>query len=95
MDAGLYGSDVTGSTAFQTARTIMANQCFTCHGDWAAFAETDFVTSGRVVAGDPNGSLLYTKIRGNDSGTAGDMPLGKSDLTAEEIASIKSWIAGM
>ncbi|MEN0058040.1 MAG: hypothetical protein AAGB31_04345 [Bdellovibrio sp.] len=94
LDADLYGSDVTGSAAFMSARVVMVNQCFRCHGEWASYNEADFVTQGLVVAGSPSGSVLYQSLKGNDSGVTGTMPEG-GNLSSDEMMTIKSWIAGM
>lgn len=95
MDKDIYGSEITGSAAFLAARVVLANQCFSCHSAWSAYTETDYVSSGRVVAGNPNSSTLYTSIKGNDSGTTGTMPANGSTLSSGELLLIKSWIQAM
>jgi uncharacterized membrane protein len=94
-DANLYGTTVSGTSNFQNARTILSNKCFSCHANWSGYSETQFVTSGYVVSGSTTESILYTRIRGNDTGTAGDMPVSGSNLTTDEIATMKAWIQGI
>lgn len=93
-DANLYGSSVSGSTNFLQARAILANKCFSCHAEWSGYDEAQYVSTGRVSSGSPSNSSLYTRIRGNDTGTAGDMPLTGANLTTEEMTLIKTWISG-
>lgn len=89
-----YGSSVTGSANFIAARTVMVNKCFSCHGDFAAWNESEFVSNGRVVQNSLIDSTLYTRIRGNTTGLAGNMPPGEN-LSSEEITLFKTWIAAM
>ena len=89
-----YGANLTGSSAFFSARDVMISRCFTCHSEWALLNEDEFESTGLVTGGDPNVSPLYIKISGNDSGIQGDMPPSDS-LSADEIQRIKSWIIGM
>ncbi len=93
-DALKYGSSVTGSASFLAARAVMLNSCFACHGSWSAWTEAEFISNGRVVAGSLVDSLLYTRIRGNSTGIAGDMPQNGS-LSSEDIVIIKTWILGI
>lgn len=93
-DALKYGSNVTGSAQFLTARTVMLSTCFACHGSWSAWNEADFISNGRVVARSLVDSALYTRIRGNSTGVVGDMPQNSS-LSSDDIVAIKNWILGM
>lgn len=95
LDADIYGANVTGSAAFLAARYVLSSQCFRCHGSWASYNESQFVSNGLVVARNASSSSLYTSIRGNDTGIAGNMPVGATNLTSEEISTIKSWISAM
>jgi uncharacterized membrane protein len=94
-DASLYGSAISGTSNFQSARTILSNKCFSCHANWSAYTETQYVSAGLVVAGSTTGSTLYTRIRGNDTGTAGDMPISGANLTTDEVTTMKTWIQGI
>ncbi len=93
-DSLKYGSNVTGSAQFLTARTVMLSNCFACHGSWAAWNEADFVSNGRVVARSLIDSSLYTRIRGNNTGVVGNMPQNAS-LSSDDIVAIKNWILAM
>ncbi len=93
-DALKYGSNVTGSAQFLTARTVMLSSCFACHGSWAAWNEAEFVSNGRVVARSLIDSSLFTKIRGNSTSVVGNMPQNSS-LASDDIVAIKNWILGM
>lgn len=93
-DALKYGSTVTGSANFISARTVMLNNCFSCHGSWSAWNEAQFISNGRIVAASLDNSLLYTRIRGNTTSFAGDMPVS-ANLTSEDIVTIKTWILGI
>ena len=93
-DALKYGSTVSGTANFLAARTVMLSSCFACHGSWSAWTEAEFVSNGRVVATSLADSILYTRIRGNSTGVAGNMPQNGS-LSSEDIVVIKNWILGM
>lgn len=94
-DGAIYGSGVTGSSQFLAARAVLANKCFACHSSWGAYNETDFSGHFLVSNGDPFNSLIYYRIRGNDSGTAGDMPTSGPNMTSDEIAVMKTWILSL
>ena len=93
-DALKYGSTVSGSSQFLAARVVMLNSCFACHGSWSAWSESEFISNGRVVSRSLTDSILYTRIRGNSTQYAGDMPQNGS-LSSEDIVAIKNWILGM
>ncbi|MFK7843775.1 MAG: cytochrome c [Rhodothermales bacterium] len=46
----------------------------------------------RVKPGDPEDSYLFRKIRGDANIAGAQMPLGRSPLSAEQIALVESWI---
>ena len=84
--------------AAETAVTILQKNCASCHGA-AQMSGFDVRDRGALVRGGKRGSavvpgrsiesLLYRAIvREGDL----KMPAGKSGLTAEEIATIRSWI---
>lgn len=79
-------------------RPILKAYCFECHGEGEKLkADLDvrlrrFLARGgesgpAIVEGKPEKSLLLDRV------TSGDMPPGKKKLTAQEIATLKSWIA--
>lgn len=94
-DALVYGSSVTGTSNFLNARGVMATKCFSCHSSWGNYSESDFISNGLVVARSTTGSSLYTRTRGNDTGIAGDMPVGGPNLSSTELTTIKTWINGI
>lgn len=94
-DFNLYGSGVSGSTAFLSARGVLANNCLGCHSEWSNYTEQDFVSTFRVVRSSPKDSPLYTSIRGNDAGVNGNMPQNRPDLSFEDLMKIKNWITSM
>src|SRR5262245_48855109 len=82
-------------------KPIMARGCFSCHGPTeengglrlhkqdAAFAELE--SGGRaIVAGKPDESLLIARVAAHDE--AERMPPEGKPLTAEEIATLRTWI---
>jgi len=95
-DASAYGA-ATGSANFLAAQAIIKANCAICHVQpshqaWGGMSEADFISQGLVKPGDLAGSLLYTKIQGNRSGVAGDMPQGGTPLTSDQITVIETWI---
>lgn len=93
-DALKYGSGVTGSANFIAARTVMVNHCFTCHAQWAGWNEAAFLSGGIIATRDLTNSLLYSKIRGNEVNSAGNMPPSES-LSVEDLLAIRAWISNM
>ena len=93
-DALKYGSNVTGSSNFLVARTVMLTSCFACHGSWSSWNEAQFISNGRIVAASLDNSILYTRIRGNSTSFVGDMPVSGS-ISSEDIVAIKTWILGI
>jgi len=47
----------------------------------------------RVEPGEPDQSYLYLKVIGDPAIIGGKMPLGRDQLTDEELAAIEQWIA--
>lgn len=98
FDEALYGATPSSGTAeFLAAKDILDSKCINCHtgfhASWASWDEADYITFGRVVAGDPSNSTVYTKIRGNEFDGAGNMPEAPApDLTAGELLIIRTWI---
>lgn len=94
QDAGLYGGDGSQTTLFTEARTILYVNCNTCHA-YGSYAEQDFVTQGLVIAGDPDNSELYYRLRGSQGpNTPKDMPV-TGQLSQAELNKIRDWILGL
>ncbi len=85
---------------FRDVRPILQRQCQGCHQPAAKSSGLDLTTftgmsqGGKrgpaFVAGNPSSSLLVKYIKGESQPV---MPLGGTPLTAEQIASVSSWIA--
>ncbi|MBL7545376.1 MAG: hypothetical protein JNL11_16270 [Bdellovibrionaceae bacterium] len=86
------GGSIVGTAEFVSAMEIVQSKCLSCHNTWATYSSDDYVKKGLVFKGSPANSSLYTRIRGNDVGQAGDMPPGQPTLTYTEIKEIKAWI---
>ena len=80
-------------------RPILKAHCFHCHGEGdelkgdldlrlRRFMDKKTDDGVVIVPGDPSGSALLKLIR------SGDMPKGEKKLTARDIETIASWIAG-
>ncbi len=82
-------------TALCEANEVLQTKCTSCHsGDhttWAAWdTNEEWIASGKVIAGNPEGSSIVSKLK--VYGTGGNMPLDASPLTQEEYDKIKAWI---
>lgn len=88
-------ASASGSEEFIAAKQVLAEKCLSCHSTWTSYSETDFVNKRLVSKKSPNNSDLYTRIRGNDSGIAGDMPEGQANISQTEMTAIKKWISGI
>jgi len=85
--AALFAETVTampGNKGFATVKEILDNNCATCH-DWTGSHES-ITGGGRIVAGDPEKSILYTRIASDE------MPADGPKLTPDQKAFIKGWI---
>lgn len=89
------GAGIVGTAEFVSAREIIGSKCLSCHSTWTSYTADDYVRRGLVFRGSPANSSLYTRIRGNDLGVAGDMPPGQPNLTFSEISEIKAWISSL
>jgi hypothetical protein len=58
-------------------------------------SSTSSMCSGktRVVPGDPAGSLLVQKLRGNNTMCGAAMPVGADEITDAELKQITDWIS--
>lgn len=89
------GGAVVGTSEFISAIDVISSKCFSCHSSWSNYAAADYVKKGLVFKGSPANSTLYTRIRGNAAGVAGDMPPGQPNLSIGDIRTIKEWIESL
>lgn len=89
------GSTTVGSAEFVLAKDVISSKCLSCHSEWTAYSEDDFSKYGLIFKGSPANSQLYIRIRGNDSGQAGDMPIGQPNVSVSQIQEIKAWIESL
>ncbi len=88
------------SAAEVTARVkeIFRTRCHDCHGGVETNAGVDvldregMVRKDKITPGAPDTSLLYQKITADDDSVM--PPEGEPRLSQEEIAAVRSWIAG-
>lgn len=92
-DKTLYGSSTVTTSNFTAAKAVLSQNCFQCH-DWATYAESDFSAQALVIPDSAVSSRLYQKLKGNDSGTTGNMPPSGA-LTSDDLIKIRTWINGM
>ena len=85
---------------FQAAQNILAPACFGCHSaggtspNLSGFTtEALWRSSGRVVAGSPSASSIYTDLKGS-GGNPANMPTGNA-LTATQLTTIQAWITNI
>lgn len=86
---------VTGTPQFLAANAIMADKCVSCHEhSFHLMTEAQFVTSGRVLGGDPQNSPIYYRLTGSTSPNVSpkNMPTDGNDLTADELNVMITWI---
>lgn len=88
------GSTV-GTAEFVSAMDVVSSKCLSCHSSWTGYSAEDYVKNGLVFKGSPANSSLFTRIRGNTAGQAGDMPPGQPNLSVTEISEIKTWISSL
>lgn len=77
---------------FSAAYAVFSSACKNCHGEFLNYSEQDWIDNGYVVAGEPEASALFRKLRGAIPGGNGNMPKG-GQLADAEIAAIRDWIA--
>lgn len=91
-DAAQFGFTNQGGSAFKNAFPVLAKHCLSCHS-WSQWNESDFLTEGYIIANSPAQSMIYYRIKNNDSGTnSGDMPSNSDSLSSSELALIKTWV---
>lgn len=93
-DEEKYGKALVGTEAYRAAQAVIINKCAGCHGAWAGWLEADYITNRKVERRSPINSILYTRVNGNDTEIAGDMP-PSGPITNEEVITIRNWILGM
>ena len=90
------GGGTSASTLlYPNVQQLVQTKCQICHAPFANYSESDWIASGLVVPGAPNGSTLYSSLQG--AGVAGglnSMPKGGS-LSAAELGQIKDWISAL
>ena len=98
-DAGQYApiegidSSTAGGARLLAAYRVMQSKCFQCHSSWATYKTNAlWVSSGKIVAGNPSASSAYTSLKNNN----GNMPPDPyAQLTTEELETVTNWIQGM
>ncbi len=93
------------SPLFPQVRTIMRESCFRCHTAWISLSESGFTTASSytkniqlVKPKSLEESPLWHSLKGSaDNNPSGkrDMPKDLPGLSAEQLATIKSWIFGI
>ncbi len=95
-DLNVYGSGVTGTSLFLNARAVLAVNCMGCHSAWGSYTQQEYISKFLVIQASPADSIIYSRLRGNDVGIAGDMPAGgRPNLTSEEMKKIRDWISSI
>lgn len=75
------------------AYKVFQGKCFGCHSAWQGYkSSAQWVEAHEVVAGDLSSSPVYTRLKN----VGGDMPRDPiAQLTAEELATVETWISQM
>ena len=97
LDKSLYGNANSNASAqFKAVLTAM-KKCQKCHGEWLSFQEADFISTGLVVPGDPQNSMLYYRnINATSNSGPKNMPnLGLPPLSTTELNSLITWISSL
>lgn len=103
FDASLINDTGDGSTSgpseeFLAAKTVIDNNCLSCHsssnyGDFRNLTEAQYISKGLVVAKNPGASKIYYRLNGALAGSGPrDMPEGGAALSTEDVAKIETWI---
>lgn len=88
-------ASASGTEEFVSAKQVISDKCLSCHSAWTSYSEADYISKKLVTKKSPSNSTLYTRIRGNDAGVAGDMPEGQSNLSQTDMTTIKTWISSI
>lgn len=96
--SSIDGPQASGSLEFLAVSSAVKSKCSACHDftvTTEAASQEFFVSSGRVIAGDPENSPLFYRLMGS-SGSKGpkDMPASGS-ISQDEIEAIQAWITNM
>ena len=102
----LLGAVACGASAADVAfnddiRSILVENCFSCHGADSAGRKAELrldlrdeaVESGAIVPGDPDSSVMLDRIFSDDPEEVMPPPALKKVLTAEQKELLKRWIA--
>ncbi len=89
--------DITGSTPLFASVRASLTKCQNCHGNWLSLTESQFVSTGLVVKGSPEGSQLYFRNQLAMTGPGPkNMPtMGYPAMTSAEIQTMIDWINGL
>jgi mono/diheme cytochrome c family protein len=94
--SGLISGDGTaGGARFAAAQGVIQRNCVSCHSAFAMHSDSEWIQSGYVVAGNPNTSTLFGRIRGSGvSGSPQNMPPSGS-VNSSDIQKVQDWILGI
>jgi hypothetical protein len=89
-------SSIDNTTPFGQSYTILSSRCASCHtgyhNNYANYkTPASWISSGLVVAGNPAGSLVVSKLQN----VGGTMPLGESAISNTEYQTIRNWISSL
>jgi mono/diheme cytochrome c family protein len=80
---------------------VQGSKCIACHANFGSLDNaSDWINATKngkryVVPGDPENSMIYYRLKGSDGPNGNkDMPLG-GNMSADELAGVKNWIAGL
>lgn len=75
---------------FGQAKKIFATSCTPCHS-FQAMTEDELVSSGRVVKGSPDSSILFKRC----NGSVGPMMPPSGSLSTGDLDKLQAWILQM
>jgi hypothetical protein len=84
------------NTLLCDANAIIQAECTSCHtgyhNDWLVYdTDAKWITSTRVVAGDPDSSLLIQRLQ-----NVGDsMPIGQPQISDDDYQALRTWILAL
>ncbi len=92
-DARYANSSYDVSTPFGAAQAVLSDRCFSCHGTWANYTDSQaWINSGQIAPGSWSSSTMYTRIKNY----GGDMPPSPaSELTSAELTALATWVNGL
>ncbi|MDG0816058.1 c-type cytochrome [Bdellovibrio svalbardensis] len=85
------------------AKAVIDAKCISCHnstgsgGNLTGLTSAKAVAGGWVVAGRPDQSKLYFRLKGSLSGPSDkrDMPAGGGSISAAEVKAVADWISAI